>query len=352
MLIKQPLKRFFAKLEDDRFKHAQEEAAIMKKIRHQYGLLLLLLLIMGGCRAAPQQKTAQAPVIGFSQSGTESSWRKFHTKSIKSELKKANYEVLYRNGYLNQERQIQDVRKFIAYKVDLILIAPLTENGWEPVLKEARKAKIPVIIVDRHLDVSNQNLYLTHIGSSFKAEGNRAGLFVSNHFAKSKKKQINILEVTGPLNASPSKLRQAGFSETINQDPRLRIIATLDGDFTRARGAEVMTDYEQHHDLSQLDVIFSQSDEMTLGILNALAKTTYRPGKDIIIVTVDGQKNIIAKLQTGAVNYVVECNPDAGWYVVNAMNRYFAGHELPHEIYIPETSFSESSVDNIPTRNY
>lgn len=325
---------------------------IMKKRNHYPLLLILLLLLLAGCTVKSKTAVTKSPVIGFSQSGTESSWRKFHTKSIRTELKRENYEVMYRNGYQNQERQIQDVRTFIAYQVDLIILAPLTEHGWEPVLKEAKKAKIPVVVVDRHLEVNDQSLYLTHISSSFKAEGQRAGLYVTNHFAKSKQRQIKILELNGTADASAAKLRQEGFADTIGRDSRAHITATINGDFTRAKGEEVMADYIKNHDLSQIDVLFSHSDEMTLGALKAIKQTKIRPGKDLIIVTVDAQENMIRKLQIGEVNCVVECNPDAGWYVVNALNRYFAGQQVPHEIYMPETTFSESNADKVPTRNY
>lgn len=94
---------------------------------------------MMGC--TPNTKEAPDPlVVGFSQSGTESSWRKKHTESIITALEKEDYQVLYRNGYMNQERQIQDIRTFIAYKVDMIIFTPLQESGWDSVLKEAKRA--------------------------------------------------------------------------------------------------------------------------------------------------------------------------------------------------------------------
>ena len=83
--------------------------------------LVVIAYQMMGC--TPNTKEAPDPlVVGFSQSGTESSWRKKHTESIITALEKEDYQVLYRNGYMNQERQIQDIRTFIAYKVDMIIL--------------------------------------------------------------------------------------------------------------------------------------------------------------------------------------------------------------------------------------
>ncbi|MCB5951982.1 ABC transporter substrate-binding protein [Enterococcus sp. BWT-B8] len=324
----------------------------MKKF---FPAIFLLLFFLSACNSAViSDEEQQSLVIGFSQSGTESKWRKRHTDSIRTELEKNN-QVLYRNGYMNQERQIQDIRTFIAYKVDMIVFTPLQEDGWEPVLKEAKQAAIPVIIVDRHINVSDQSLYVTHIGPSFKAEGNRGGLYVSNHFSTVEQPEINILELAGLPDTSPTTLRTDGFQETISRDNRMEVVDTLYGDYIRMKGKEQMEKYIEAHDISTIDVLYSHNDEMTHGALEALKKTDIVPGEDIVIVTIDAQEDMIEKLRAGEVNCVVECNPNAGWFVANAIERYFASdnkEDFVREIYMFETVFSETNLDKIPTRNY
>ena len=98
----------------------------MKRVLFFLALVVIAYQMMG---CTPNTKEAPDPlVVGFSQSGTESSWRKKHTESIITALEKEDYQVLYRNGYMNQERQIQDIRTFIAYKVDMIIFTPLQES--------------------------------------------------------------------------------------------------------------------------------------------------------------------------------------------------------------------------------
>lgn len=323
----------------------------MKKNHVILLLVILSSLLFSSCNSkeAPQQNNI---VIGFSQSGTESSWRKTHTRSILDELKKNDYQVLYRNGLMNQEQQIQDIRSFIAYRVDLIVFSPLTTDGWEPVLKEAEAANIPIILVDRDITSTNSHLYLSHIGPSFKAEGNRAGLYVTNFFAN-EQRPINVLELSGLQNTSPTTLRSDGFRETLSRDSKISIKKTVYGDYTRNKGKEMIRQLIKEDLLQDIDVLYSHNDEMTLGALEALEKTEIQPGKDLIIVTIDGQENIIKKLKTGQVNCVVECNPHAGYYVARAIERYLDGKVIPHEIYMPETIFSDQNgLDNIPTRNY
>ncbi|HEX5351518.1 MAG TPA: substrate-binding domain-containing protein, partial [Trichococcus sp.] len=206
--------------------------------------LLLLLFVVGGCANNPDAEEERGNiVIGFSQSGTESNWRKRHTESIREELDKEGYEVLYRNGFMNQDRQIQDMRTFIAYKVDMIVFTPIVEDGWDAVLLEAKDAGIPVIVVDRDIRTSEENLYLTHIGSSFKAEGNRAGLYITNHFQNSSQPSVKILEMKGLANTSPTNFRSEGFMEVISRDSRISIEASLEGDFIRSKAKDVFRKY-------------------------------------------------------------------------------------------------------------
>ncbi|OJG71910.1 hypothetical protein RV11_GL003285 [Enterococcus phoeniculicola] len=315
-------------------------------------MVLFLLFILAAC-TKPLEKEEPTIVVGFSQSGTESSWRKRHTESINEELAKENYQVLYKNGFMNQERQIQDIRTFIAYKVDIIVFTPLKEDGWEPVLKEARDAGIPVIITDRNVNVTDSSLYLTHIGPSFKAEGNRAGLYVYNYFKEKDQKTINIFELKGLASTSPTTLRHEGFSEVIQRDSRMKITQTKSGDYIRLKGKEQMTKLIQSGEINKIDVLFSHNDEMTHGALDALKGSDIQPGKELIIITIDAQEDMILKLKSGDVNAVVECNPNAGWYVRNTISRYLKGNTIPEEVYMPETIFSDQSpLKTIPTRNY
>lgn len=316
--------------------------------------LLWLLITLVACK--PKEPTVQNNiVIGFSQSGTESSWRKAHTTSILDGLKKNKYQVIYRNGLMDQERQIQDIRSFIAYRVDMIVFTPLTKDGWEPVLKEAEQAGIDVILVDRDINSASSDLYLSHIGPSFKAEGNRAGIYVNNYFKDQPERKINVLELSGLTSASPTTLRSDGFREAIGREQNITVIQTVYGDYTRNKGKEVIRNLIKHNQLKEIDVLFSHNDEMTLGALDALKETAIQPGKDLIIVTIDGQENIIEELRAGRVNCVVECNPQAGYYVARAIERRLDGDnkQIPHEIYMPETVFSDQGdLDSIPTRNY
>jgi cellobiose-specific phosphotransferase system component IIB len=88
-------------------------------------------------------------VLGFAQVGAESEWRTANTESIKSSAKDAGIELKFSDAQQKQENQIKAIRSFIAQGVDAIFLAPVVASGWDAVLKEAKEAKIPVVLLDR-----------------------------------------------------------------------------------------------------------------------------------------------------------------------------------------------------------
>lgn len=321
----------------------------MKKIN----LLLLigLCLMLAGCKQETPKENHSEITIGFAQSGIESNWRKIQSKSIKEELEKQNYQVMSRNSFSDPKQQYQDVMTFIAYQVDLIILSPIEEFGWEPVLEEAKKANIPVIIVDRNIATNRSDLFLTHIGSSFKAQGGRAGLYVTNHYQKIEKEAINVFEIKGVENSSPTRLRHDGFAETVGRDPRIQITQTITGDFIRLKAKEKFSEAIEAGNLNNIDVIYSHNDEMTLGALDALDE--YQLENKFVVVSIDAQKEMIDLLKQRKVNCVVECNPFMGELVANTVKRYFDNKTISDDIYVSDTVFSDqNSLSTIPPRNY
>lgn len=321
----------------------------MKKIN----LLLLigLCLMLAGCKQETPKENHSEITIGFAQAGIESNWRKIQSKSIKEELEKQNYQVMSRNSFSDPKQQYQDVMTFIAYQVDLIILSPIEEFGWEPVLEEAKKANIPVIIVDRNIATNRSDLFLTHIGSSFKAQGGRAGLYVTNHYQKIEKEAINVFEIKGVENSSPTRLRHDGFAETVGRDPRIQITQTITGDFIRLKAKEKFSEAIEAGKLNNIDVIYSHNDEMTLGALDALDE--HQLENKFVVVSIDAQKEMIDLLKQRKVNCVVECNPFMGELVTNTVKRYFDNKTISDDIYVSDTVFSDqNSLSAIPPRNY
>ena len=323
-----------------------------------YSFILLSTFLLVSCasitnKSDPTVLQSKELIIGFSQSGIESRWRDRHTESILTELKKKHYQLIYKNGYMDQNKQIEDIRNFIANKVDIIILAPLVEHGWEEILSEVKAANIPLIIVDRNINNVSYDDYLTQIGPNFKAEGIKAAIYLQNKMKQMDASTLNVLELAGLDDSSPGLARSQGFSETINQETNITIVDTLHADFMQEKAYQVMNQYLNKAEKLPFNILYSHNDDMTLGAIKSLRKHGYQPGKDIIIISTDGQKEVIDLLKKGEVNCVVECNPNVGWYVGNTIERFLGGHNIAKEIIIPETIFSDlNDIKNIPPRNY
>jgi len=249
-------------------------------------------------------------VLGFSQIGAESEWRTANTTSIQSAAPEAGITLRFSDAQQKQENQIKALRSFIAQRVDVIAFSPVVETGWETVLREAKAAKIPVILTDRAVQVSDDSLYLSLIGSDFVEEGRKAGRWLLEN-TKEVQGDINIVELQGTVGSAPANDRKKGFAEIIAADPRYKIIRSQTGDFTRAKGKEVMEAFLKAEG-KKINVLFAHNDDMAIGAIQAIEEAGLKPGTDITIISIDGVKGAFEAMIAGKLNVTVECSPLLG----------------------------------------
>lgn len=289
-------------------------------------------------------------VLGFAQVGAESGWRTANTKSIQDSAAEAGYDLKFSDAQQKQENQIKALRSFIQQKVDVIAFSPVVESGWDTVLLEAKEANIPVILVDRAVDSQDESLYVSFIGSDFVEEGRKAGRWLNEKF-KDSTEPINIVELQGTTGSAPANDRKAGFEEIIKDNANLQVIASQTGDFTRAKGKEVMQAFLKAH--QDIDVLYAHNDDMALGAIQAIEAAGLKPGEDIIIISVDAVKDGMIAASEGKINYIVECNPLLGPQLMEMVQNLVDGVEIPRRIATEETAFtSEEALAALPTRAY
>ncbi|PZD94015.1 LacI family transcriptional regulator [Paenibacillus sambharensis] len=288
--------------------------------------------------------------MGFSQVGAESGWRSANTKSIQESAKDAGIDLKFSDAQQKQENQIKAIRSFIQQKVDVIAFSPVVESGWDTVLKEAKDAGIPVILTDRAVDSADKSLYRTFIGSDFVEEGRKAGRWLVEQY-KDAAEDINIVELQGTTGSAPANDRKAGFEEIIAENPKLKVIASQTGDFTRAKGKEVMQAFLKAH--KDIDVLYAHNDDMALGAIQAIEAAGLKPGEDIVIISVDAVKDGMQAAADGKINFIVECNPLLGPQLMEAVKAVVEGKEVEPRIVTNETTFtSEEAKAALPTREY
>ncbi|MEQ4300249.1 ABC transporter substrate-binding protein [Plantactinospora sp. B6F1] len=288
--------------------------------------------------------------LGFAQVGAESGWRTANTKSIQDSAKEAGIDLQFSDAQQKQENQIKAIRSYITQKVDVIAFSPVVESGWDTVLREAKDAKIPVILTDRAIDSPDKTLYKTFIGSDFVLEGKKAGEWLVAEY-EGKTEPVNIVELQGSTGSAPANDRKAGFADVIKADPKFKVIASQTGEFTRAKGKEVMDAFLKAH--KDIDVLYAHNDDMGLGAIEAIEGAGLKPGVDIKIITVDAVKDGMQALADGKINFIVECSPLLGPQLMELVKKVVAGETVPERVVTEETTFTqEQAKAALPNRQY
>ena len=317
-------------------------------------VLLLLTLALTGCsRQAEEEKKDDALLLGFSQLGSESGWRIGNTKSVQEAAEAAGIRLMLENANQSQEKQLTALRSFIAYRVDVIAFSPIVQEGWDNVLREAREAGIPVIIEDRTVDTKDESLYAVHVGSDFYSEGVMAGEYLLKKLSTLPPETVlNVVELTGTQGSSPMLLRSAGFRDTVAKEPRVHILDSISGDFMISKGKECVRLMLEKYG-TEFDVLFSHNDAMMYGALDAFGEYGVIPGRDVIIISVDGEQQAIDLLKEGKVNCVVECTPMLGEAIMRIARDLKDGKPVEREVYSSERAFTEfDDLSQLAPRGY
>lgn len=290
-------------------------------------------------------------VVGFSQVGAESDWRTANTKSMQDTFVEANgYRLIFDDAQQKQENQITAIRNFIQQEVDYIVLAPVTETGWDTVLQEAQDAAIPVIIVDRMIDVSDDALFTAWVGSDFKLEGDKAVEWMQETQAE----ELKIVHLQGTIGSSAQIGRSEGLEEGVEANEGWEIIAQQTGEFTQAKGQEVMESILKQHD--DINVVYAENDNMAFGAIDAIeaAGKTVGVDGDIVVISFDATRAGLDATLEGKINYNVECNPLHGVRVDALIQQLEAGEEVDKLAYVEEMTFDATTItqDDIDAREY
>ncbi|MCR4922599.1 MAG: ABC transporter substrate-binding protein [Lachnospiraceae bacterium] len=289
--------------------------------------------------------------IGFSQVGEESDWRLASIRSVKEAFSNKNgYNLIYDNAQQKQENQIKAVREFIDQNVDYIIIDPITELGWENTLKEAREAQIPVVIVDRNVRVTEEGLLKAWIGSDFKLEGDKACAWLKSFLDNNKLiGRMNIAHIQGTIDSSAQLGRTAALDEALSKYNNWRLIARDSGDFTQAKGKEIMKKFLSRWG-SEINIVFCENDNEAFGAIEAIEEYGRKVGKDIrkgeiLVISFDSTRIGLKKTLEGKIALNVECNPDYGPSLTQIVMDIEEGKTVSKDLYLEENLFS--TVDSI-----
>jgi ribose transport system substrate-binding protein len=299
------------------------------------------LAIGRGWAAAPPLKMKSAYKVGFAQSGSKNPWRLAETASMQNEAARLGYQLICTDAGASAEKLASDVGGFIAQGVDVIFLSPREDKPLVPVILNAKKAGIPLILINRDVDhglAAPGEDYVTYIGSDFVDEGRRVAVWL----AKAVSGKAKIIEIEGATGSSPANDRKEGFEEAIKKFPDMKIVDNQSGDFARGKGREVAeTSLKNHRDAT---AIYAHSDEMALGAITALEAAGKKPGKDVIVVSIDGEKDAVQAIVEGKLAATCECNPRFGPKAFATLQAYASGAQIPAYIKIPDGFYDSTNA--------
>ena len=280
------------------------------------------------------QENLQGLTIGFSQIGSESGWRAAETSVTKQEAEKLGIDLKFADAQQKQENQIKAIRGFIAQGVDAILVAPVVATGWEDVLSEAKEAEIPVMLLDRGVDAP-EDLYLTSVASDQVLEGRTAGDWLVKEVGDA---DCKIVELQGTVGSTPAINRKQGFEEAIAGHANLVIARSQTGDFTRAKGKEVMEGFiKAENGGADICAVYAHNDDMAVGAIQAIKDAGLKPGTDIKVVSIDGVPDIFAAMAAGEANATVELTPNMAGPAFAALSAFLTDGTEPEKFIITES---------------
>jgi ABC-type sugar transport system substrate-binding protein len=300
-------------------------------------------------RLSEKMRRGEKIVVGFSQMENDGPWRIAETASMRDEGAKraAKYQLLITDAQGQTSKQVSDVEDLIARGVDVLFLAPREEQGFESALSAAREKNIPVFLIDREVNGKAGEDFVTFVGSNFVEEGRRAGEWL----VKQTNGKAGIVELLGTSGASVARDRHDGFADAIKGQPDMKILTSQTANFNRAQGQKVMENIIQAQG-KNITVVYAHNDEMALGAAQALKAAGMQPGKDVIVLSVDGERAALEAIQRGEMSATVECNPRFGPVAFDTLEKFLRGEQLPAKIINQDRFFDASNAAQFVAEAY
>ena len=293
---------------------------------------------VGSCNVKPPKLAFQDATFGFAQSENNNPWRIAQTASMKSAAAARGVELIITDAQSSTPKQVSDIQDMIAQGVDLLFVPPREEEGRAPALESAARANVPVFFVDREAKAKICKQYITFMGSDFVRQGERAARWL----VKATGGKARIVELQGTLGASVTADRGKGFRKGIKGHPGMKVIASQTGNFTRADGQNVTEQIIGAY--PDLTAVYAQNDEMAIGAIQALTDAGYNPGKDVTVVSIDGERDALQAIIDGTLGATVETNPRFGPLAFDTARKFLSGQPVPKRIFVKDHLFDKRNA--------
>ena len=303
--------------------------------------LLALSVLAGGAASKTTSSSAAAAdiTLGFSQVGAESGWRTANTKSIQDAAKAAGIdaEVLRRPAEAGEPDQGDPLLHPAEGRRHRLLAGRRVRLGHRAQGGQGRQdpghPHRPRGRLEGH--VALQDVHRLRL-----RQGGQAGRRVAGQGVRGREPAtVNIVELQGTTGSAPANRPQEGLrGRDRKANPKLKVIASQTGDFTRAGGKEVMEAFLKAN--PKIDVLFAHNDDMGLGAIEAIEAAGRSRARTSRSSPIDAVKDGMQALADGKINFIVECSPLLGPQLMDLVKKVVAGEAMPARIVTEETTFT------------
>ncbi len=315
----------------------------MKKVFAAILFISIFVFVSGAfCSPASAAEVDKSKYkVGFSELNVDDPWRIAQVASMEKYSAENGYtDYVMTNAKYDTSKQISDVEDLISQGVNFLFIAPIDMDAIVPALQEAKKAKIPVILLDRQATGTWGEDWVTTIIADYINQAKMAASWIIDNMDMTK--EIKVAEIMGTVGGSDVRDRAAGFRQVTDQYDNIKITYSQSGEWNRSTTQDLVANLLQSTG-GDIDVIYCHNDEMALGAVLAVKAFGLVPGKDIKIIAIDGQKEAVQAVIDGEINAIATCNPRTGETAFKALNDYLDGKTFEEFIIMPETLIT---VDN------
>ncbi|TBL76538.1 sugar ABC transporter substrate-binding protein [Paenibacillus thalictri] len=241
-------------------------------------LLLLAVSVMSGCSDGSAKPGTAAPAandaakgkkklkIGVSFETLQTSYWVVGFNAIKKDIQDRGYDVVEAIADGDSNRQLEQVKNFIAQKVDGIIIVPKDEKTIIPMIKAANDAKIPIVLYNRP-PAKTDAVSTTVVADNKKITAETVQYMVDQARKQGGKYKAMIL--IGDLGDQNGIARRDGFLEVVEKNKDIiDVVAKVPTEWNQEKALAGVTNALQAN--PDINFVFSSTDFLFPSLVSAL----------------------------------------------------------------------------------
>lgn len=233
-----------------------------------YWFVALLMIILSSCSHDKKQYT-----IGVSQC-SEDIWREKQNAELRmGAYFHDNVELKFAAAYDSDERQVQQIDSLMNEGIDLLIVAPNQVNTISPAIDRAYDKGIPVIVFERKTSSQKYTAFIS-------ADNYEMGRVMGEYIVSRLHGKGNVLEIKGLAGSSPSIERHNGFMDAIKDEPGIKVVGSLQGDWTESTASQITKQWLASHEGESVDLVFGANDRTAMGAREVLGEKPLYCGID------------------------------------------------------------------------